>query len=175
MTLSNCSTVSMKKPAYSHIGVVKWVPMHAGWVTVELCGRANGPVSYAMISKDVQCTLHWVETAWNRRICFIDLNCFLGSKWVSERASQWSQLSARVKRAARRRWMRGARYRASRQVKGLVLYASILYHFYPKCNGRGKKQERYLNVTWSWRNRQKKYRMKVSRDYCDKNILDKRS
>ena len=46
-------------------------------------------------------TALWVETVYNRRIQFIDINLFS----MSSGASEWAQRSARVKRAVRSRRM----------------------------------------------------------------------
>ena len=43
----------------------------------------------------------WVETAWNRRIQFMDINPFPMSSWASEQAKEWAREQSKQCRASK--------------------------------------------------------------------------
>ena len=78
----------------------------------------------------------WVETAWNRRVHFIDMNLFPMSSGGSERMSaaasgvcEWSGLCEASKCTS------GAIEWASGRANGPVIYVLITYSFNPECKG----------------------------------------
>ena len=67
----------------------------------------------------------WAETAWNRRIQFIDINRFPmssgASEWASERTNERSGARERSEQCGASEWVSGASERASGRANGPVL------------------------------------------------------